>query len=370
VSAEKDAYYMRIALKEARKALGRTSPNPCVGAVVVKDDQIIAKGYHAKAGAPHAEINALRKAGKRARGATIYVTLEPCNHTGKTPPCSEALVASGVKRVVVGMEDPNPLVHGEGLAHLMSRGIDVLCGILSEQCQAINRPFVKHITTSLPWVIMKAGISLDGRITYKKGTGGLITGPESIRRVHRLRDISDAILVGVGTICIDDPALTTRLEKRKGKDPVRIVVDTSLRIPLSAKVLHLDSDASTIIFCGPGPDEKKKNDLIAMGVGIRLVDVDSTGRVDLGQVLAVLGREGITSVLVEGGAAIHGSMLRNRLVDHASLFIAPLFAGDSGIPVVQGLPISDRNRAVLLESVHYRRLGADLIVEGDINYGQ
>ena len=366
--AEKDRYFMRMALKEARKGLGRTSPNPCVGAIVVKADHVIAKGYHEKAGEPHAEVNALRKAGKEAAGATVYVTLEPCNHVGRTPPCSQALVSAGIKRVVVGMEDPNPLVHGSGLAYLIEKKIEVLSGVLTEECREINRPFLKHITTSMPWVIMKAGISLDGRITYKKGTGGWITGPASLKKAHQLRDISDAIMVGIGTISIDDPSLTTRLAKRKGRDAVRIILDSALRIPVSAKVLHLQSTAPTWIFCGPGADLKKKDELTMIGATVRSVGRDSAGGLDLREVLVALGREGITSVLVEGGAGIHGSMLRNRLVDHANLFYAPLFAGDNGLPVVQGLSAEQRSEAVHLEKIRYKRFGEDLMVEGDVSY--
>jgi diaminohydroxyphosphoribosylaminopyrimidine deaminase / 5-amino-6-(5-phosphoribosylamino)uracil reductase len=368
VSEDRDRFFMRMALREARKGLGRTSPNPCVGAVVVKDDHVIAKGYHKMAGAPHAEINALRKAGKEAFDATIYVTLEPCNHTGRTPPCSHALIAAGIKRVVVGMEDPNPLVNGSGLAYLISRKIEVHSGVLTEECREINRPFLKYITTSTPWVVMKAGISLDGRINYKKGTSGWITGPESLRKAHQLRDISDAIMVGVDTICIDDPLLTTRLAHRKGKDPVRVVVDSNLRIPSSARVLHLDSSSSTWIFCSTDADSRKKEDLNTIGAKVWPVDKDDTGRVDIGQVLAVLGREGITSVLVEGGAKVHGSMLSNRLVDHVNLFYAPLFAGDNGIPVAQGVSASDRNNAIFLKKINYKRVGDDLMVEGDVSY--
>jgi diaminohydroxyphosphoribosylaminopyrimidine deaminase / 5-amino-6-(5-phosphoribosylamino)uracil reductase len=368
VTAEKDLYYMRMALKEAKKGLGRTSPNPCVGAVIVKDDRVIAKGYHEKAGEPHAEINALRKAGSKADGATVYVTLEPCNHTGRTSPCSQALVAAGIKRVVVGMEDPNPLVDGSGLAFLIDQKIEVLSGVLIEECREINRPFLKYITTSMPWVVMKAGVSLDGRITYRKGESGWITGAESLRKVHQLRDTTDAIMVGIGTIAIDDPTLTTRLTSRKGKDPVRIIVDSGLRIPVSAKVLHLDSDAATWIFCGPEADIRRKEELAAIGAVVRSVASDPVGGLDIREVLAVLGSAGITSVLVEGGAKVHGSMLRNRLVDHVNLFYAPLFAGDDGIPVVQGLSVKNRNEAIHLEKIRYKRFGDDLMIEGDVSY--
>jgi diaminohydroxyphosphoribosylaminopyrimidine deaminase / 5-amino-6-(5-phosphoribosylamino)uracil reductase len=368
VTTEKDQYFMRMALKEARKGLGRTSPNPCVGAVIVKGDCVISKGYHEKAGEPHAEINALRKAGKEADGATVYVTLEPCNHTGRTPPCSQALVAAGIKKVVVGMEDPNPLVHGSGLAFLIDQKIEVLSGVLTEECREINRPFLKYITTSMPWVVMKAGISLDGRITYRKGESGWITGAESLRKVHQLRDTTDAIMVGIGTITIDDPSLTTRLANRKSKDPVRVILDSGLRIPVSAKVLHLNSNAATWIFCGPESDRRRREELVAIGAIVRSVVRDSVGGLDIRDVLAALGSAGITSVLVEGGAKIHGSMLRNRLVDHVNLFYAPLFAGDDGIPVVQGLSVKNRDEAMHLEKIRYKRLGDDLMIEGDVSY--
>jgi diaminohydroxyphosphoribosylaminopyrimidine deaminase/5-amino-6-(5-phosphoribosylamino)uracil reductase len=268
------------------------------------------------------------------------------------------------------MEDPNPLVCGNGLAYLKSCKIEVLSGVLADECRDINRPFLKYITTSLPWVVMKAGITLDGRITYRKGVRGWITGPRSLRKVHQLRNITDAIMVGVGTICIDDPSLTTRLVHRKGKDPVRVILDTALRIPLSAKVLNLVSKSSTWIFCGHKADKKKEENLLAIGAVVRSVDLDDTGGVDIGQVLAVLGSEGITSVLVEGGAKVHGSMLRNRLVDHANLFYGPFFAGDNGTPVVQGLSATEGQDAICLEKPRYQRFGDDLMVEGDIGYGK
>ncbi len=359
---------MCLALREARKGIGRTSPNPCVGSVIVKNDRIISKGYHKKAGDAHAEINALRKAGEEARGATVYVTLEPCNHTGRTPPCSQALERAGVKRVVVGMEDPNPLVHGSGIAYLADRGIEVLSGVLAKECRVINRPFLKHITTALPWIVMKAGISLDGKITYQKGKSGWITGPETMKMVHRLRDISDAIMVGVDTVCIDNPSLTTRLPKKKGKDPIRIIVDSHLRIPLSAKLLRLESTAKTWVFCSTDADREAQKHLVDAGALVHRVGGDGTGRLNLKQVLKTLGREGITSVLVEGGAKIHGSLLKNRQVDHVNLFYAPLFAGDGGISVVDGLTSSSREEAICLEEVHYKRFGNDLMIEGDVYY--
>jgi diaminohydroxyphosphoribosylaminopyrimidine deaminase/5-amino-6-(5-phosphoribosylamino)uracil reductase len=369
ISAD-DLRYMRLALQEARKGIGRTSPNPCVGAVVVKDGRILAKGYHQRAGEPHAEINALRKAGGQAEGATIYVTLEPCNHTGRTPPCTHALVAAGIRKVVVGMEDPNPLVHGTGISFLQDQAIEVVAGVLAEECRLINRPFIKHITTSMPWVVLKAGLSLDGRITYRKGMPGGITGPQSLQKVHQLRNIFDAIMVGIGTVLIDDPSLTTRLGKRKGRDPVRVILDSRLRIPCSAKILHLDSKAPTWIFCGPDADRQKKAELTGLGARVQEVPNDAQGRLDLRQVLIALGSQGICSLLVEGGAAIHGSMLRQGLVDHANLFYAPIFAGDGGVSVIQGLPVANKDQAIRLEKIRCKAFGDDLMIEGDIVYAK
>jgi len=364
-----DQGYMFLALKEARKGLGRTSPNPCVGAVVVRDNVLIARGYHKKAGTPHAEVHALRKAGVLAQDATLYVTLEPCNHTGRTPPCTEAIIESGIKRVVVGMEDPNPLVHGSGVRYLQSKGIEVVSGVLATECRALNRPFIKYITQGLPWVVMKAGMSLDGRITYQQNQSGWMTGLASSQKVHRLRDRVDAILVGATTVKVDDPSLTTRLAHRRGKDPLRVILDTHLSIPTSSKVLHLESSsASTWIFCGLDVssdqiDKIKKTDRVV----IRQVGYEEDGRLDLRQVLRVLARDaGVTSLLVEGGATVHGAFLRQKLADHVMFFIAPIFAGSQGTPVVEGLNITSQHEAICLQHVSYHRLGSDMLVEGDI----
>jgi diaminohydroxyphosphoribosylaminopyrimidine deaminase/5-amino-6-(5-phosphoribosylamino)uracil reductase len=361
---------MRVALREARKGMGRTSPNPCVGAVIVRGQAIVATGYHKKAGTPHAEIHALRQAGALASGATLYVTLEPCNHTGRTPPCSKAIAASGIRRVVVGMQDPNPLVDGSGTKYLQSQGIEVVNGVLEAECRAQNRPFLKYITQSLPWVVMKAGMSLDGRISYQPHQSGQITGAASLEKVHRLRDRVDAILVGNATVMVDNPALTTRLQYGRGRDPVRIVLDTHLHIPETARLLHLDSSAPTWIFCGTEVSIEKIERIRKSGkVVVFQVECDADGRVDLRQMLKILASKGISSVLVEGGATIHGAFLRQQLVDHVNLFIAPIFAGDSGVSVVEGLNISGHNEAVRLHNVRYNRFGQDIMVAGDVMYG-
>ena len=359
-----DIRFMQLALREARKGLGRTSPNPCVGAVVVKDGSVISRGYHKKAGTPHAEVHALRKAGSDARGATIYVTLEPCSHTGKTPPCSHAVVNAGIKRVVVGMEDPNPLVSGSGNGYLREHGLDVLCGVLEEECRELNRPFLKHIATGLPFVVMKAGISLDGRLSYQKGFPGRITGDSSRKKVHRLRDSLDAILVGSGTVLADDPSLTTRIPGKRGRDPVRVILDSSLRIPLQSKIIQQES-SSTLIFCGKSASEKKRH-LLQEQRNVRVQVVDGDAGLNLEAVLQELGRVGLCSVLVEGGAGVHGSFLRRSLVDRVMLFQAPIFAGSAGTPLLEGFSVRDQGSALRLKNMHYRRCGQDILIQGDL----
>lgn len=362
-------FHMRQALRLAGKGLGRTSPNPCVGAVIVKNGRVIGSGYHRQAGTPHAEIHALRAAGAAARGAVLYVTLEPCNHFGRTPPCSHAVAQAGIAMVVIGTLDPNPLVDGSGADYLRTRGITVIHGVLEEQCRELNRPFFKHVTTGLPWVIMKAGLSLDGRITFCKGRPGAVTGPESLRQVHRLRDRTDAILVGIGTVAIDDPALTTRLAGKKGRDPVRIILDTNLRISGHARVVQHQSSAPTWIFCSAEVDRPNMVHLSSRpGVTVITVGRGKDGRLDLREVLRELGARGIASVLVEGGAAIHGSFLADRFVDRAHLFYAPIFAGDGGVSVIEQCRVADREAAVHLAKIKIRRFGEDIMISGDVRY--
>lgn len=364
---KQDKQFMRLALKEARKGLGRTSPNPCVGAIIVKNGQVIAKGFHEKAGSPHAEINAIRNAAESVVGATIYVTLEPCNHTGKTPPCSRAILEYGFSRVVVGMTDPNPLVNGGGIDFLRSHGIEVISGVLEQECKALNYPFIKHITQGMPWTIMKAGVSLDGRLNYQHGNSGWITGEQSAYEVHKLRNRVDAILVGRNTVEIDNPSLTTRLSRGVSKDPIRIILDSDLSTSLSAKVYHLDSEAPTWVICAAAAPESKKVEFRELG--IRLIAIDRTEKgLDLRLLLKTLGKENICSVLVEGGARLHGAFLREQLFDYAHLFYAPLFAGDQGVPLVEGYHVQDRNAAPRLVHVSHKRLGDDILISGQLSY--
>lgn len=362
-----DVHYMRLALREARKGLGRTSPNPCVGAVIVKDGQVIGKGYHHKAGTPHAEIHALAAARHSVRGATMYVTLEPCNHTGRTPPCTKALLESGLARVVVGLRDPNPLVDGTGIAFLIARGVEVVSGVLEEQCREMNQFFIKHIRTGLPWVILKAGVSLDGRLNYQRGQSGWITGPQAVAKAHRLRDQVDAVLVGSGTVKIDNPSLTTRLANGRGRDATRVVIDSDLSTPLSSHVYALSSQAPTWVFCREDAPVARRVAFENKKIRVIPVSGDSSG-VSLQEVVTRLGQEGVCSLLVEGGARIHGALLRQRLADFAHLLYAPIFAGDGGVPLVESFAARDRSSAPRLTGVRLRRLGEDILVSGNLLY--
>ena len=364
---ERDIDFMRQALAEAEKGVGRTAPNPAVGALIVKEGRVIGRGYHKKAGTPHAEINALASAVEDVAGATMYVTLEPCNHTGKTPPCSHAVAEAGIGRVVVGMADPNPLVDGTGMDYLREKGVEVVSGVLEKECVKLNLPFIKHITTGQPYIIMKAGISLDGRINYEKGSGGRVTGGESSLSVHQLRDKYDAILVGSATAIIDNPSLTTRLPGGGGRDPVRIVLDQHLSLPADAEVFNRDHGAYTWVFCGRDIDTRKVELLKNRGVKVSMVTSEN-GHLALAEVFREVGSKGLLSVLVEGGSQIHGAMLAKQLYDYAYLYQAPIFAGDGGVSLVGGFAVSDKTEAPFLEEVKITPLGRDHLIEGRLCY--
>lgn len=363
--SQQDIEYMRLAIEEARKGRGRTSPNPSVGAIIVKDGKIVGRGYHKKAGTPHAEVNAIADAGEHTADATIYVTLEPCNHTGRTPPCTKAIQDAGITRVVVGMMDPNPSVEGGGCTYLQTQGVEVESGLLDEDCHALNRPFVKHITTGMPWVVMKAGMSLDARISYTKGKGGRITGKESRQYTHELRNIQDAILIGVDTALIDDPSLTTRLSYTDDcRDPLRIILDSTLRFSPEAAMLNQETNAETWIYCGPNASGEQREKLIGAGAKVIRVGVSQTGRLDVQEVLKHLGAQGITSVLVEGGATIHGCFIDQGLIDEVYLFMASIFIGEQGTPLISGYSALDWNSCFQLRQMECKMLGEDLMIHG------
>lgn len=364
MSRDYDRQFMEEALTEARKGVGRTAPNPAVGAVIVKDGKIVGRGYHHRAGEPHAEVNAIADAGGLTQGATIYVTLEPCNHTGRTPPCTKAILEAGLHKVVVGSPDPNPGVKGGGAEFLASSGLQVISGVLEERCNEVIRPFLKHSAKGIPWVVMKAGMSLDGKIAYRSGHGGKITSSRSSLHVHHMRDQLDAILIGIGTAEVDDPSLNVRLEGGGGRDPLRVVIDPDLRLSASAKMLHLDSTAQTWIFCKQNCSVERHKALNEQGAVIHETGVDGDGRIKLLEVLHVLGRHGVTSLLVEGGAKIHASMLGAGLVDEVNLFVAPFFIGDGGVPLLDGLSFGCREEALKLRKVETMMLGDDILIKG------
>ena len=361
---------MSLAIAEARKGQGRTSPNPCVGAVIVKNGIVISKGYHKKAGTPHAEVHALEAAGENAAGATLYVTLEPCCHIGKTPPCSHAVVGSGIRRVVIGMLDPNPLVDGGGRQYLLQHGVEVVSGVREGECRDLNKPFLKYIQTGRSYITLKAAISLDGHLSYQKGAGGRITGPESLAVVHALRNIYDAILVGRATIENDNPSLTTRLNDGNGRDATRIVLDTFLQTSPDSRVYHLQSNVPTLVFCS---NELFKDKICTFQDATHHTEVvpvscNISGSVDLTCVCRELCDRGIISILVEGGGTVHAAFLRSGLADSAALFYAPIFAGSEGAPFIAELTVSSREDAISLTDVKHTSLGADILIEGDIQY--
>lgn len=360
---------MRQAVRLARKGLGRTSPNPAVGAVIVRNGRIIAEGYHRRAGVPHAEVDALRKIGGKARGSTLYVTLEPCNHYGRTPPCTDAILTSGIKRVVVGMKDPNPGVAGGGCEYLVAHNVEVKIGVLEDACRELNEAFVKYVFSGKPFVTLKSAQTLDGWTATATGDSKWITNERSREYVHRLRDQADAVMVGVGTVLADDPKLTCRLKRGKGKDPLRIVVDTHLRTPINARILHQDSSAETMLVIGShlkdvaaDPFQRGKNRIIRCPTG--------EAGIDMVALLDILGKKGIMRLLVEGGAGISGSLLRARLVDKCYIFKAPkLVCGGDGVPMASGTGCRMMKDCLSLKNIRIRRLDDDMLVMGYPDYG-
>ena len=362
--------YMRLAIRLAKKARGRTSPNPLVGALVVKEGEVVGKGFHQKAGEPHAEINAINNAGGKARGGELYINLEPCNHYGRTPPCTKTIIDSGIKRVFVGMEDPNEVVAGSGIQCLKDNGIYVQTGILREECQRLNETYIKYITEKRPFVILKSAASLDGKIATRVGDTRWITNEKSRAFLHRLRNDVDGILVGIGTIMADDPELTTRLNGRRGKDPVRIVVDSKLRIMLRAKVLNPESKAGTIIATTELAHKEKIKKLEELGARVLIVG-SKENRVDLRELMYELGKLEITSLLIEGGAEINASSLGSGIVDKVLFFYAPkIIGGADALGMVGGEGVEKLRDAINLKNIRVRRLGDDILVEGYINKGK
>lgn len=344
-------------------ARGRPSPNPHVGAVIVRDGVVLATGYHHRAGQAHAEIDALQKLGHRAEGATLYVTMEPCNHHGRTGPCSEAVLQAGIVRVVMGCADRIP-GHDGGAARLRAAGVEVVADVLNEQAEALVEDFYKHALTGLPFVTLKAAVTLDGRMASRSGDSKWVTGERARRYVHRMRDRSDAVMVGVGTVLADDPALTVRLAP--GKDPLRVIVDSRLLTPLDSQVATGARDVPTLIFHGASYDHDKANVLRQQGVELWQVGEGESG-LDLFAVMRELGRRGVVRLLVEGGPTLHGALLDAGLVDRAAVFVAPRILADAAaMPLAIAKPKLHMSEALSIVSPTVRRFGDDVLFEGPL----
>ncbi len=356
--------YMLQALELGRRAEGRTGPNPAVGAVIVNAGTVVGEGFHPEAGQPHAEIFALQQAGERALGADLYVTLEPCSHQGRTGPCTEAIIAAGIARVFVGTEDPNPRVAGSGIRRLREAGISVEVGLCKGECRHLIAPFAKHITTGRPFVILKSAITLDGQSATATGDSQWISNRSSRQQVHRLRDRVDAIMVGIGTVLKDDPQLTTRIVG--GRDPLRVVVDSHLRTPPSATLLHLDSPAETLIAHIADVDLASHRRLAAAGA-VLLEVAERNGRVDLQDLLIKLGERGVQSLLVEGGAHLNTGFFEAGLIDRMLVFVAPkLLGGCGGFGIFAGQGVSRLADALPLGEIRIQRFGDDVLIEGEV----
>ncbi|WP_245838834.1 bifunctional diaminohydroxyphosphoribosylaminopyrimidine deaminase/5-amino-6-(5-phosphoribosylamino)uracil reductase RibD [Marininema halotolerans] len=357
---DRDEEWMRLALTFAQSAQGQTSPNPMVGAVAVKEGRMIGLGAHLQAGTPHAEVHALAMAGAEAEGSTLYVTLEPCNHFGRTPPCTEKTIASGVKRVVIGCIDPDHRVAGEGVNRLREAGIEVVVGILEAACLQLNEAYFHHRKTGLPFVTLKTAVTLDGKIATATGDSRWVTGEAARAEVHRLRHIHDAVLVGSGTVLADRPQLTTRLAGG-GIHPLRVVIDSQLRLPLDTPLSDV-SVAPTWVFCTEEADRKREQELVKQGLRVFRMGEEE---VDLSRVFKTLGYEGILSVLTECGGELNASLLRGNHVTEVKVFMAPkLLGGKESATAVSGENPLKMAEAIHLTDVKVEPFGEDLCITG------
>lgn len=369
---DRDEFFMREALRVAEFARGRTSPNPMVGAVIVREEKIIALGWHRKAGTPHAEVHALNMAGELARGAELFVTLEPCSHFGKTPPCANAIIRAGIRRVVVAMRDPNPKVNGRGIQLLRDAGIEVTENILHDEAAKLNEIFFHWIQQKTPFVMMKMAMTLDGKIATAAGQSKWITSERAREFAHELRNEVDGILVGIETVLKDDPQLTTRLKISSGKNflgknPVRIILDSKARTPINSQILKNLDDAPTWIICHENAPKENVERLQNMGAKIFFCGDDS-GRIDIQKLMKLLGEKEILSLLVEGGGTVHFSFLEKKCVQKVFAIIAPkIFGGKSAKTAVEGEGFQNIADAVQLNRVEFKNLGEDFALIGYIN---
>lgn len=360
-----DEKYMRLAMQLAGNAIGRTSPNPLVGAVIVKDNRVVGCGWHRKAGTPHAEVHALNQAGELAQGADVYVTLEPCAHYGKTPPCAKALVEAKVKNVYGGLLDVNPKVAGKGFKILEDAGIHVEYGFLQDELRKQNEVFFKWIEHKKPFIVLKAAMTLDGKIATATGQSKWITNETSRAYGYKLRDIYDGIMVGINTVIEDNPMLTARVDG--GKNPIRIVVDSSLKIDINANVVQ-DKSAKTIIATTDKADKDKILKLQAQDVDVIVVDKDENDKVDIEKLLDILGQQNICSILVEGGATLSGSFVAKKLVDKVYFFIAPkIVGGKEAKTPVAGTGILNLQEALALKDIQIEKIEEDILIIGRVD---
>lgn len=356
--------FMAMALKQAKRGLGRTRPNPMVGCVVVKDGEVIAQGYHARAGDDHAEVVALHRAGEAARGSDVYVTLEPCNHFGRTPPCTVSLIEAGVARVFIGIRDPNELVNGRGIRKLRRAGIQVETGILKDECRKLNEAFNHFIGTKRPFMVAKIAQSLDGRVATRAGQSKWITGEKARKFGHQLRHQCDGIMVGIGTVLADNPSLTCRM--RGGVDPVRIILDSQARTPLKSNILKVikKSKAATWIFVDKKAPAGKVSALEKAGAEVIRVR-SRGGQLSLEHVLEILGKRDLLSVLVEGGPSLMGSLFDGGFISKVHAFVAPLvIGGEDATPSVGGQGARRLTDAYRLDELEVQRLGCDVLLTG------
>ena len=367
---ESDTEYMARALRLAAKGRGLASPNPMVGAVIVQGSRVVGEGYHRRAGGPHAEVVALRSAGTGAHGATLYVNLEPCCHTHKrTPPCVPAIKSGGLRRVVISMRDPNPQVNGRGIRSLSNAGIDVVVGCLRNKAERLNETYCYRMRTGRPFVVLKAAMTLDGKIATAGGASQWITGQAARQHVHRVRSQMDAIMVGIETVLRDDPQLTVRLpvqsSNRPGlRQPMRVILDSRLRLPLTARVLGQAGQASIVVATTAKAPRHRVERLRSVGVTVLVLPAQN-GRVSLGACLARLGRMGINSLLIEGGSELNATALRSGLVNRVALYIAPrLLGGHDAMGVIGGRSPRNLAGAIPLTDVRIQRIGDDIFIEG------
>jgi diaminohydroxyphosphoribosylaminopyrimidine deaminase/5-amino-6-(5-phosphoribosylamino)uracil reductase len=361
-----DKHFMQMALDLALKGEGFTSPNPMVGAVVVKDNKVVGSGYHEFVGGPHAEVNAIDEAGEFVNGATLYVTLEPCNHTGRTPPCTRKILEAGIRRVVVAMRDPNKEVVGDGAEFLKQQGIPVTIGVCEEQAKKQNEAFTKYVSTGRPFVIAKCASTLDGRIATRTGDSKWVTGEPARQFVHRLRHAVDAIMVGVNTVRMDNPSLTTRLAGGEGQDPVRIILDTQLSTPPDARVLQQVSTSETILVAGQAVGKDKITALEKTGA--RVIESPlKNDLIDLATLMDQLGAMQISALLIEGGSRVLASAFGANIVDKLFFFYAPkILGGDDGVPICSGPGAEVMSQCIAVDNIAVHRFGDDVLIEGYI----